>query len=251
MAYTIAVAGKGGTGKTTTSALIATQLLQNQLGPLLLVDADPNSNLNEWLGVEVENSLGEVREDALRQKYSLPAGMNKHRYLEYQLQMCLVEGSGFDLIAMGRTEGPDCYCYVNNILRGVLDILHDNYRYVVMDNEAGMEHLSREITRDVDQLLLISDPSVIGVRSVGRIHSLIESLNLRIRRTHLVLTRVRGPLSPSVEREIDKTGLDVLGTILFDPQIVEFELDGKPLQLLPADSPARQSISDLLERLLP
>ena len=268
MAYTIAVAGKGGTGKTTTAGLITTQLLRRQLGPILAVDADPNTCLNEWLGVEVEHTLGDVREEALRQRYSLPAGMDKHRYLEYRLQMCLVEASGFDLVAMGRTEGPDCYCYVNNILRGTLDMLHDNYRFVVMDNEAGMEHLSREVTRDVDQLLVISDATVIGVRSAGRIYRLAQLLNLRIGQAHLLLTRVmpsgseqqtdfdpEGDLStlvsPVVQDEIAKTDLDVLGVIPYDASIVEAELVGKPLQLLPPESPALQAMDQLLARLLP
>lgn len=246
MAYTIAVAGKGGTGKTTVASLIIAQLLDDKKIPILAIDADPNSNLNEWLGVEVEYTLGDLQAEVLKKKYDLPAGMEKRRYMEYQLQTSLVEERGFDLLAMGRTEGPGCYCYVNDILRAFIDELTPNYSYVVMDNEAGMEHLSRRTTRDVDLLFIVSDENPIGIRSAGRIYSMEKSLEINIAQSYLIINRAHSELPEPILKEVEKSGLELLGTIPSDEQIVEYSLNGKSLLDLSVDSSSRLATRKLL-----
>ena len=248
MAYTIAVAGKGGTGKTTISSLIIAQLLYDKKIPVLAIDADPNSNLNELLGVELEQTLGGLQAEVLKKKYDFPAGMNKRRYVEYQLQSCLVEETGFDLLAMGRTEGPGCYCYVNDLLRAFMDELTPNYRYVVMDNEAGMEHLSRRTTRNVDLLLIVSDSTPIGVRSAGRIYNMEKNLEINIAKSYLIINRAHKDLPAPIEEEVEKIDLEFLGIVQTDEQVLEYSLIGKSLLLLPSDSPARLAIQELLEK---
>lgn len=248
MSYTIAVAGKGGTGKTTIAGLIIAQLLDDEKSPVLAIDADPNSNLNELLGVELEQTLGGLQAEVLKKKYDFPAGMNKRRYMEYQLQACLIEETGFDLLAMGRTEGPGCYCYVNDILRAFTDELTPNYRYVVMDNEAGMEHLSRRTTRNVDLLLIVSDATPIGVRSAGRIYKMEKELEINVAKSYLVVNRANGGLPKPVLKEIEKTELELLATIPIDEKVTEYSLNGKSTLLLPADSPSRLAIQKLLKK---
>ncbi|MFQ6039314.1 MAG: AAA family ATPase [Candidatus Poribacteria bacterium] len=246
MSYTIAVAGKGGTGKTTIASLIIAQLLSEKNGSILAVDADPNSTLNEALGVKLECTLGDAREEMLKHKYDLPGGMDKHRYMQYRLQTCLVEEKGYDLLAMGRTEGPDCYCYVNNLLRGIMDEFSSNYEYIVMDNEAGMEHLSRRTTRNVDLLLVVSDESVIGVRTAGRIYQMTKGLELNLGDSYLIINRAHESLPEPVVAEVEETDVKLLGTVPADENIVEYELAGKSLLSLPDDSPARVAVQELL-----
>ncbi len=249
MAYTIAVAGKGGTGKTAVSSLIVAQLIKNGKSPVLAIDADPNSNLNERLGVELVQTLGDLEAKVLGSGKDVPVGMDKHRYVEYQLQTCLIEESGFDLLAMGRTEGPGCYCSVNNILRDFIDKLTPNYKYVVMDNEAGMEHLSRRTTRNVDLLLMVSDATLVGVRAAGRIYEMEKGLEIDVAKSYLVVNRVNGGLPESVAAEIEKTGLELLGTVPVDENIAEYSIDSKSFLLLPDDSPARVAVRRLLDAL--
>jgi len=249
MSYTIAVAGKGGTGKTTVSSLIIANLLSKKNGSILAVDADPNSTLNEALGVKMERTLGDVIQDLLDRKDDLPTGIDKQRFVEYQFQMCLVEEKGYDLIAMGRPEGPDCYCYVNNLLRDVMDKFNSNYKFIVMDNEAGMEHLSRQTTQNVESLLIISDESVIGVRTANRINQMIIGLKLKIRDVYLVINRSHERLPEAVTAEIEKTDMKLLGTIPIDENIVEYALAGKSMLLLPDDSPSKLAITDIMSHL--
>lgn len=250
MAYTIAVAGKGGTGKTTITSLLLAQLLEDKKGPILAIDADPNSNLNELLGVELVQTLGDLQAEMLEKKNDFPAGMDKPRYIQYQLQTSLVEGTGFDLLAMGRTEGPGCYCSVNNMLRGFIDKLTPNYSYVLMDNEAGMEHLSRRITRNIDLLLIVSDESPIGVRSAGRIYNMEKNLEINIAKSYLIINRAHKDLPAPIEEEVEKIDIELLGIVQTDEQVVEYSLIGKSLLLLPSDSPARLAIRELLEKVI-
>lgn len=249
MSYTIAVAGKGGTGKTTISGLVVDYLLSKQKGSILAVDADPNSTLNEALGVKMERTLGDVIQDLLERRDDLPTGIDKQRFVEYQFQMCLVEEKGFDLIAMGRPEGPDCYCYVNNLLRDVMDKFSINYKFIVMDNEAGMEHLSRQTTQNVESLLIVSDESVIGVRTAERINQMIIGLKLKIRDTYLVINRAHEKLPEAVIAEIEKTDMRLLGTVPTDENIVEFALAGKSIFSLPDDSPAKLAVNGIISQL--
>lgn len=242
---TIAVSGKGGTGKTTVAALIIRELMRD--GPVLAVDADPNSNLGEQLGMDVEETVGDIREEVIERE--IPPGMTKDRYMELRLQETLVEGESVDLLTMGRPEGPGCYCYPNYLLRAFLDKLVGNYKHVVVDNEAGMEHLSRRTTRDLDWLLVVSDPSVASLKAALRIRELSEKLKLGIRKKGLVLNRTDGGLSPLQEEWVERTGLEVVGTVPEDESVMEYSLEGRPLVELPEDSPAAKAISEIVRSL--
>ncbi len=250
MGKVIAMAGKGGTGKTTLSALIIRYLRSNGHGPILAVDADPSSNLVDALGLPVKQSLGTAREDFFETKGKLPPGMTKETYLEMKLHEILVESKGLDLLVMGRPEGPGCYCYANNILRRHLDMLIKNYPFVVMDNEAGMEHLSRRTTQGVDFLLFLSDHSIKGIRTVGKIRGLIDELRLSVREKHLVVDRAPEKLDPCFSREIEEQELDLLGMVPEDPFISEYELRGRPLLDLPDESPAVQIVAGMMEKMI-
>lgn len=244
---TIAVAGKGGTGKTTLAALIIDHLRGE--GPVLAVDADPNCNLGEALGLEVERTIGQLRDELLERIADLPPGVPKDQILEMGLHECLVEGDSVDLLTMGHGEGPRCYCMVNHVLRRAIETLRGNYRYVVLDNEAGMEHLSRRTTHDVDVLLVIAEPNPVSLRSAARIREIAEELKLRIGRKYLVLNRLRGdppdPAGPARE-----AGLPLLGTVPYDPALEGLSAAGRPLVELPPDSPARRAVEGILAGLL-
>ncbi|MCX5910022.1 MAG: AAA family ATPase [Deltaproteobacteria bacterium] len=250
MSLVIAVAGKGGTGKTTLSALIVRYLKNKDLGPILAVDADPNANLAEALGLPAKKSLGSVREEFIGSKSQLPPGMTKETYLEMKLHENLVESKGLDLLVIGRPEGPGCYCYANNILRRHMDILAKNYPFVVMDNEAGMEHLSRRTTQDVDHLFYLSDYSLKGIRTVGKIRALIEELKLAIKQNHLIVDRAPRELDADFRREVENQGVGLLGTIPQDPVIMEYDLRGKSLLDVPEDSTAAQTVAGMMEKIL-
>jgi CO dehydrogenase maturation factor len=250
MGKVIAMAGKGGTGKTTLSALIIRYLRSNGHGPILAVDADPSSNLADALGLPVKQSLGTAREDFFETKGKLPPGMTKETYLEMKLHEILVESKGLDLLVMGRPEGPGCYCYANNILRHHLDVLVKNYPYAVMDNEAGMEHLSRRTTQGVDYLLFLSDYSIKGIRTVGKIRELIDELKLSVKERHLVVDRAPQELDPGFSREIQAQGLNLLATVPVDPFISDYEMKGKPLLSLPDESPAVQVVAEMMGKMI-
>jgi len=193
MSFTIAVSGKGGTGKTTFAGMIIRYLLEKNRGPVLAVDADSNANLNEVLGIEVKSTIGEMRE-LMREE--VPTGMTKDVWFEYKVQEALTEAKGFDLLAMGRPEGAGCYCAANTLARKYIDLLTENYPYIVIDNEAGMEHFSRLTTRDVDLLFVLSDSSRRGIMTAARIRDLVRELKLNIKKDLLVLNRMAGPLQP-------------------------------------------------------
>ncbi|HXZ34823.1 MAG TPA: AAA family ATPase [Thermodesulfobacteriota bacterium] len=250
MGKVIAMAGKGGTGKTTLSALVIGYLWKKGLKPILAVDADPSSNLVDALGLTVNKSLGTAREDFFETKGNLPPGMTKETYLEMKLHEILVESPGLDLLVMGRPEGPGCYCYANNILRRHLDVLIKNYPFVVMDNEAGMEHLSRRTTQGVDYLLFVSDYSLRGIRTVGKIRELIDELKLSVKEKHLVVDRVPNGMDPVFSREVRDLGLNLLGAIPEDTFISEYEMRGRPLLELPDESPAVQVVSEMMEKMM-
>ncbi len=250
MPYTIAVAGKGGTGKTTMASLVISELIEREMAPVLAIDADPNANLNENLGVDVPVSLGDILAES-RDRNNIPASMDKRRHLEFQISTALVEEEGFDLMVMGRTEGPGCYCSVNDILRSYMDELMPNYDFAVMDNEAGMEHISRRTTRDIDLLLIISDENPIGIRSAGRIYELAQELEINIGSAHLILNRARSEVHPKLQEEIDKTDLELIGTVPDDDQLLDFNLEQKSMLDLPADTEAKQALSQIMDELLP
>lgn len=228
MAYTIAVTGKGGTGKTTIAAFLVGYLRKNKMGSVLAIDADPNSNLNEALGVRLSETVVGILDKVASMRDGLPANMTKDRYIEYEVQNTLSEGKGFDLLAMGRPEGPGCYCYANTVLRGLIEKLSNAYDFVVIDNEAGMEHLSRRIARRIGTLFIISDFSRIGIRSAKRISELAGEMKLKIGNEYLIVNMAKGDMGP-LKEEIDKAGLILGGTIPFDEKIEELSLKGKPV----------------------
>jgi CO dehydrogenase maturation factor len=255
MTTTIAVAGKGGTGKTTVSALLIRYLVERRAGAILAIDADPSSNLHLALGVELDSTVGEVREDTVDkiQDRSLDPGISKYDYLEIKIQECLVETKDFDLLAMGRPEGPGCYCAPNHILRSCIDRLSGGYDYVVIDNEAGLEHVSRRTTRDVDFLFVVSDPTKRGLIAAQRVLELVGELQTRVGQAHLLINRVPADgqgLPPSLAEEVQKLGLPLLGLVLQDPQVAQLDALGLPLWDLPQDSAARQALDELFARVL-
>jgi CO dehydrogenase maturation factor len=261
MSITIALAGKGGVGKTSISAMVIRYLIERKTGSILAIDADPSSNLNMVLGLDLDWTVGDIRENLLDEvKSSLTAsgaamgalegGLSKREYLDYQIRTSLAEGDRFDLIAMGRGERQGCYCAVNHNLREVIDAISRNYRYVVIDNEAGMEHLSRRTTRDVQHLLVVSDPTQRGIAAAGKIAEFRKELDIRIENTYLVLNRLNGSLPVSLQETISGMDIPLLGVIPSDAEMSEFEFSGRPLIELPIESPLFQGVAALLDKIL-
>jgi len=251
LSITIAVAGKGGCGKTSVAALVIRYLMRHGRGSILAVDADPNANLAESLGLELRQTIGGILFSFQGEKLSIPAGMSKEAYLEYQLNTAITESPGLDLITMGRGEGPECYCYPNTVLRKLIDDWSKNYAYVVMDNEAGMEHLSRRTTRDIDELLLVSDHSIKGLRAAARIRELVAELQLTVRRTSVIVNLVPGVIDPRLSEAMAGLGITPAATIPVDETLRRYDLEQKPLLGLPDTSPSVETVSDLMDRLLP
>lgn len=254
MAKTIAVAGKGGTGKTTLSGLLIHYLCQHGKTPVLAVDADANANLNEVLGVEVEVTLGEIREEItmaeLDPNSPIPPGLTKQEYLNTRFNHALIEEDDYDMLVMGRSQGKGCYCYVNGLLQSQLQKYAGQYRYIVVDNEAGMEHVSRGVLPAVDVILLVSDCSRRGVQAVGRIAQLIHEMGMKPGTMKLIINRApEGQLSAGILEEIQKQGLDLAGVVPADEQIYEFDSEGKPTVGLPEDSKARRAFEAILEQI--
>ena len=262
MSITIALAGKGGVGKTTTAGMIIKYLIQEKQGAVLAIDADPSANLNMVLGLDLDWTVGEIREGMLEQVQqsltaggaamgTMPGGVSKRDYLDYQIRTSLSEGDRFDLIAMGRGEGPGCYCAVNHNLREVIDSLSKNYRYIVIDNEAGMEHLSRRTTRDVQHLLVVSDPTQRGIVAAERIAGFRNELDIRIENTYLILNRVPGgEVPPALQARVEQMDIPLLGVVPGSERLAEFEFSGRPLVELGDDSPVYQAVAEMLERIL-
>jgi CO dehydrogenase maturation factor len=221
----IAVAGKGGVGKTTVAGMLIRYLVAvKEAGPVLAIDADPNANLNEVLGVGAGLTIGSARESLKR---DVPQGMSKDAWFEYKVNEAVVEGRGFDLVVMGRPEGPGCYCAANSLAKKYIEALRDNYSYVVVDNEAGMEHMSRLVTKDVERLLMVSDPAPRGLMTAHRIRSLIAELDLNIGKSLLLVNRVRRGDDGTVRALADKKGIAIDGMIHEDGSITEADVQGR------------------------
>lgn len=250
MPFTIAMTGKGGVGKTTLSALAIDWLVRRGAGAVLAVDADSNANLHEALGVDYAATVGGIREQARQQAAALK-GVSKQEYLDLQIHEALVEQRGYDLIVMGRPEGQGCYCFANNVLREVLDKLARNYSHIVIDSEAGLEHISRRTLLSVDCLFLVSDCTVRGIRTAGRIAALADEVKLPARARGLVVNRVPGGQLPeAVRREAGMTGLPLAAVIPLDEEVAGGDASGAPAAQLPAGAPARIALEELMERTL-
>lgn len=250
--HTIAVAGKGGVGKTTTCGMIIDYLCAKKRGPVLVVDADANSNLNEVLGVEVETSLGQIREEMAQAelKGTIPKGMTKADYAEMKFGDALIEDDDFDMLVMGRTQGKGCYCYVNGVLKTQIDKYVGNYRYMVVDNEAGLEHISRGTLPHVDTMLLISDCSRRGVQAVGRIAEMIRELDLKPGEMKLIVNRApNGELNPGVMEEINKYGLQLAGVLPQDDTVYTYDCEGKPSSQVPDTAPVKKALAAIMQEL--
>ncbi len=258
MTTTIALAGKGGVGKTTVASMMIKYLAQSQPGAVLAIDADPSSNLNMVLGLDLEWTVGDIREDLLGQVKqsltlggaamgSIAGGVSKQEYLDYQIRSAVIEGEQIDLIAMGQPEGPGCYCAVNHNLREVIDAISRNYRYVVIDNEAGMEHLSRRTTRDVQHLFIVSDPTQRGIVAAERIAAFRHALDISIEHTGLILNRLRGDLPPALQERIEQMDIPFLGVVPADDELAEFEFSGRPLVELDKDSAVYKAVVEIIK----
>ena len=250
MGFSVAVAGKGGSGKTSLTSLIIRYLKNNRLEPILAIDADPNANLGESLGLDIKQTIGSTIASFNEEKINIPPGMTKEAYLELRLNEAVVESKGLDLLTMGRGEGADCYCYPNLILRKFADSLAKNYAFVVMDNEAGMEHLSRRTTDRVDILLLVSNHSVKGVRTLARIRELVTELKLTVGKQLMIVNLAPPELDPLVREELSKLDIEPAALIPEDELIYRYDLELKPLLNLPDTSIAVRAVNNLMTEIL-
>lgn len=246
MGYVIAMAGKGGTGKTTIAALIVKIIKEKKAGSVLAVDADPNSNLAETLGLEPKETIGQILDDICANPDSVPAGMSKDRFIEYKVQTAVNEAEGFDVLTMGKPEGPGCYCYVNNVLRNVMGKLIDDYDYVVIDNEAGLEHLSRRTTRQADALVVVSDASKVGLKAAKRINELTQELKIKIKKRVLIINE-QDTLPENLT--VKDLGLDCIGSIPEDKNIAKASLNGDSLLGLDSDSASLKTLRKIGEKI--
>ena len=248
--HTIAVAGKGGVGKTTTCGMLIDLLCKKNQGPVLVVDADANSNLNEVLGVEVETSLGAIREEMAQaeMKGTIPAGMTKADYAEFKFNSAIIEEDDFDMLVMGRTQGKGCYCYVNGVLKTQVDKYAKNYSYIVMDNEAGLEHVARGTLPRVDTMLLISDCSRRGVQAAARVAEMIEEMELKPGKMGIIINRApEGILDEGVKAEVEKHGLTLFGVLPQDEAVYRCDCDGEPSAKLPESNSVKTALKGIMQ----
>ena len=248
--HTIAVAGKGGVGKTTTCGMLIDYLCKKGQGPVLVVDADANSNLNEVLGVEVETSLGAIREEMAQAelKGTIPSGMTKADYAEFKFSSAVIEEDDFDMLVMGRTQGKGCYCYVNGVLKTQVDKYAKNYKYIVMDNEAGLEHVARGTLPHVDTMLLISDCSRRGIQAAARVAEMIDEMALKPERVGLIVNRApNGVLDAGTLEEIEKQGLTLYGVLPHSDDIYRCDCDGEPSAKLPENNPVKTALKGIMQ----
>jgi CO dehydrogenase maturation factor len=247
MSKIIALAGKGGVGKTTVSALLIRQFAKNGISPVLAIDADPNSNLGETLGLAVEKTVGDVREGYMKDPQQVPSGMDKINYLEMMMNQGLIEEKDFDLMVMGRQEGQGCYCMVNNILNKFMEELEVNYKYLLVDNEAGMEHLSRRTSGRVDMLIMVTDYALRGLRAVKRIKEMLPELKLDVKNIGLVVNRAPEKLNDKFLEEVEEIGVPIVCIIPEDNTLLDFDMERKSFMDLPDDSPSVLKLDELMK----
>jgi CO dehydrogenase maturation factor len=250
MSITIAVTGKGGVGKSTLAALIIRWLNEHGFRSILAVDADSNVNLNDLLGVAAHESIGALREEMKAKVTSLPGGMTKQQFLEYKIHQNIVETQNFDLVTMGRPEGPGCYCYANNLLRDILKTVSDQYQYVVIDNEAGMEHLSRRTAQGIDYMFVISDPSIRGIRTAGRISRLLQEVNTRVKHQYLIINRAQSSLTEEVMEQIRQEQLSLIAVIPEDTNVRENDGRGESIYHISKESIFYRAVDKFLDELI-
>ncbi|QTA79556.1 putative cobyrinic acid ac-diamide synthase [Desulfonema limicola] len=248
MSFSIALAGKGGTGKTTVSGLLIKYLVEKGKVPVLAVDADPNANLNEVLGLEVPDTLGNAREEM--KKGQVPSGMTKDVFMSMKLEQAVAEDDGYDLVVMGQPEGQGCYCAANTLLTGFLEKLTDNYPYIVIDNEAGMEHISRLTTKDVDVLLIVTDTSRRGLLAATRINKLSKELNIGVAKSWLIINQAKTEPSEQVMKILEQEGLELAGIIPEDDSIYDFDLNGRPSIEMPLENKAVQAAFEIFNKII-
>jgi CO dehydrogenase maturation factor len=247
----IAVSGKGGTGKTLVSSLLI-KALSDTKNDILAIDADPDSNLPEALGVDVHKTVGDVREELKEDtaKGRIPTGMNKWDILDYKIMESIIETPNFDLLVMGRPEGSGCYCAVNNMLRRIIENLSSNYDVIIIDTEAGLEHLSRRTTQNVDVMLVVTDKSKRGILTAQRIGQLAEELEIKFQELYLVLNRVNTENEEEVLKKAKETGLEMVGVIYEDDEVTQYDIEGRPLVELPDESNTVKTVSGILSRII-
>jgi len=245
----IAVSGKGGTGKTVVASLLVRSLAERDAYDILAIDSDPDSNLPEALGVTVERTIGDIREDLLEKRDSLPPGVSWRSQLEYEAMRAIVETDRFDLISMGRPEGPGCYCAANHVLREIIDTLAKNYDYVVIDTEAGLEHLSRRTTQNVDVMLVVTDTSKRGITTAARIKELTQELDIKFEEMYVVINRATEETKEKLEEYAREIGLEVIGVVPEDENVRRFDHEGRPLIELPDDTPAFRAVREIAEKI--
>lgn len=249
MSFSIALAGKGGTGKTTVSGMLIKYLMAKNKTPVLAVDADANQNLNEVLGVEVHETLGQAREDM--KKGDVPSGMTKDIFISMKMEQAVVEEEGFDLVVMGRPEGSGCYCAANTLLTGFLERLTGNYPWIVIDNEAGMEHISRLTTKNVDLLLIVSDTSRRSLQAGFRINELAKELNIGVGKSFLLMNKVREKTPDAVQEMIEKEAVDFAGTIPADDDVYAYDLKGEPTIGIAENNDALKAAFAIFDKIIP
>lgn len=247
MSKIIAVTGKGGTGKSTVASLIIRALIADKANSVLAVDADPNSTLGEMLGLKVENTMSSICEEMLDKKEDIPAGMTKEQYLKYKIEESLTEKNNLTLLTMGRPEGPGCYCYANNLLRGIVKDLTDDYKFTVIDNEAGMEHISRKTARSIDVLFIVSDFSIIGIKSAARIYNLAKDIGIKVGKSFLIINKVKSPIS-SLEKEINCSGIPLAAALPFSDDIERISIDSKSLLSLQSNLEVVKLIDSVVKK---
>ena len=248
MTYSISLAGKGGTGKTTVAGMLIKYLVNKEKTPIIAVDADSNANLNEVLGLEVTETVGNAREEM--KKGIVPGGITKDVFMSMKLEQAVVEAPNYDLIVMGQPEGQGCYCAANTLLTGFIERLTDNYPYLVMDNEAGMEHISRLTTKNVDILLIVSDTSRRGIQAAVRINDLAKNLSIGVDKTYLIVNQVKEELSGTVLEILNKAGLELAGTIPEDKTIYEYDLNGQPTIEIADDNRAMKAAFAIFDNII-
>lgn len=248
MGTVIAVNGKGGTGKSTITGLAVEYIASNKLGSLLAVDADPNSTLADILGVKAGDTMVGVIDETSKKRDELPAGMAKDRFIEMKIQEAIAEGADFDLLAMGRPEGPGCYCYVNSVLRNILNDVVKSYSYIVIDNAAGMEHISRRTERVMDRLVLVSDYSAAGIRASVRINNLAKEMGIEVKKSFLVVNKLTGPVD-LLKSEIESSGIPLAGTIDYDEELVNLSLEGRAISELKSEA-IKRSMAGIMKNIL-